>query len=164
MIPVPDGYADSIGAALQELASNPQEYWELIEAVRKKKPMSEIVRELGGAVAEASSDLEVLIPAIDNVRDALRTGTSTSEYRIFSGVNKVLTVIAILSPVIEAVVAVFEARMGGDPSFGASLAVSTVSIGLKSLLSERYTQARTALKRAAVEAPFEITPTVRIQR
>jgi hypothetical protein len=142
--------------AAAELMDNAGEYVDLIRAIREKRPTAEIVKELGEVMVEGSEDLKVLLPAIMNTQRALRDGVDTSEYKMYSWVNRILTIVALLAPVIEGCLAAWQTAHGQDSSFGGSMIVTGLSVFLKTVIADRYNKGRVLIKQQAARSPFEV--------
>lgn len=143
-IEVPPGTQRAVADAMMELARDP-----LANA--------EIIRRLAGIDVPSSDAVSEALdrrisPEIQAILEALRDGGSTSEYSFYKAVSRILTMVAVFSPVIEAVLALVEARMGETPSFGASLVVTVASVTLKTVMAERYMKSRSSIKEAAIGA------------
>lgn len=152
----PEQLREHVEEAARELIENASEYGDLIKALREKKPADEIIKELGEAITEGVSDYRKAAPAIRETTQILRDGASTSEFKMYSAVNRVLTIVAILAPVIEGILAVYQANMGDNPSFGGSMIVTGVSVFLKTFIADRYNKGRVVIKQQAALSPFEL--------
>lgn len=153
---VENRYRQDVEEAFREVLDNKDEYWDVVQAIRGKRPIRSIIAESGEAFAEASRDYEVLAPVVANTTRALRDGASTSEFKMMSAVNKVLTIVAILAPVIEGGIAAYQATNGGDPNVGGSFILTGISVFLKTFIADRYAKGRVLIKQRAVESPFEV--------
>lgn len=149
-------YQTEVEAAAYEMFQNPDQYWDVVQAVRAKRPVSVITKEIGEAIREAGRDMEVLAPVIENTTRALRDGSSTSEFKMMSAVNKILSIVAILAPVIEGSIAAYQATHGEPTSFGSSMILTGVSVFLKTFIADRYAKGRVSIKQAAAQLPFEV--------
>jgi hypothetical protein len=140
---------EEVGAALEELMSNKETYAELVKAVTAKgnRNVPLIIKELSEAIAEGRKDYAAAAPVVVGVADALRKGTTTSEFKLASFLTKVLTCVTILAPVIEGVLAVVR-----HTEFGNSMYVVGISIFLQTFVTQRYAATRTSLKEQAMEA------------
>lgn len=144
-IEVPPGTERAVASAMMELARNPLANAEII------RRLAGIDVPSGDAVSGEGLDRRIS-PEIQAILEALRDGGSTSEYSFYKAVSRILTMVAVFSPVIEAVLALVEARMGETPSFGASLVVTVASVTLKTVMAERYMKSRSSIKEAAIGA------------
>lgn len=133
--------------AIEELMSNREEYSPLIEAIRQKKPKEEIAAAIAPALGEAIRDARAAIPAVKGVVTSIKDGSSTSEFKLMSKVNQILTILIILAPVMEAIL-VF---MSKSDSFGGSLIVSGLMGGVKALLAMKYEHSRSVLKKTELD-------------
>lgn len=150
-------YEASVREAMRALAENPGEYVDVINALRQGKPASVILKELAEATEEASVDLEAVTPAIKETTQALRAGVHTSEFQMSSGVNRILTVMAILFPILEAFAEVYGRPAGGAPGqFGDSMWVSGALLMMKTYLTQRYVSLRENLKKAAISSTLRV--------
>lgn len=143
--------SEDISAALREIAENSDQYATLLSIVRdpeKRKNLDSVLAAGLGAALELQKDAATVIPVVREIGSVVRDGTQTSEFKMASIVGRVLTIVAILAPVIEALLSVLE----NAPDFaGNSLWVTGVSITLKTLLAVSYGNGRSKIKVAAAE-------------
>lgn len=145
---------DAVREAVAEVADNADEYVDLIKVLRNpeaRKNLPLVLKEATEALQEGVKDYRAVAPAAQNVTQALRSGTGTSEFRAMSFVSKVLTVVALVAPGLEAALYALQ-----DTAIfnGNSVWVTMVATILKALLAGNYATGRTRIKTAAMETGY----------
>ena len=143
-------YEASINEAISQLINEPEKYYGVILALREKKSAGEVLQRVGDAISEIGKDLPAVTVAAKETIHSIRSGVETSEFKMASATNKVLTIIACLAPLLDAVMVAIE--QNGGEMFGNSLWLSGVSIALKVFITDRYSTARENLKHATIQA------------
>lgn len=148
--------SEDVSAALREVADNADQYSTLFDVLRdpeKRKNIDAVLAAGFGAAVELQKDAASVVPVVREIGSVVRDGTQTSEFKMASVVGRVLTIVAILAPVIEAFLSVLE----NAPAFaGNSLWVTGGSIVLKTLLAIAYGNGRSKVKVAAATMLGEV--------
>lgn len=89
-----------------------------------------------------------------------KKGELTSEWSLAKGVDKFLSIVAVLAPVLEAAVYVVSTEMGQSMGFGWSLIVVAVSALAKSVNSSTYASSRAKVKSNATQPVSSISSVI----
>lgn len=143
--------ADLVKEAGEELLRNGEQYKELVQMIRDKKSMAEILVALPGVSAEVIRDIKATMPVVQGTMHAIKSGTESSEYKNMKALQKVFFWIMILGPVVEGILVIFTSHF-----YGGSVILSSILAVLQTLQQNNYNAGRVAVKRAALEMPFEL--------
>jgi hypothetical protein len=142
-------------AAIAELTTNMSEYKDVIQVLAdpvKRKNLVLVGTEAFGAVQEARKDIPAAMSVVSTIKDAVREGTGTSEFQAMSTLMKVLSTLAILAPVLEAVMAVVEKTPMGAQGWY----ITGIAVGAQTLISGLYTLQRTFLKSKVLDTAMVV--------
>lgn len=136
---------DEIKAALDEISSDSNNYDYLLALIKQKeRDPYKLLSASGAAIQEARRDVSELLPVITQTASAIKDGIDTTEFKMASTFGKILTIVMLLAPVADGVVAYIDAG-----HFGTGMIVSAVAAALKTLVTISYINSRKEIKVAA---------------
>lgn len=130
--------------AFDEIARNKEVYTDLVkELSSRNRSAVGVIQNLIPVSQEVIRDYKAVAPAVTEIVKEIKAGVNTSEYKMASGVNKLLMFITLLAPALDAASSYFQ-----HTTFGSSLWVTALGMLAKAAVTVNYTSARAKVKSA----------------
>lgn len=137
---------EAVEKLIRELDEDSEVYKRIVKALAERR-LGDAAGDIPAAIKEVQEDYQAASPVVGDTINALKAGVATSEFKMSSAINRILSIIAILAPVLEGVMNYLEQTNLG----GSSFIVTGLAIVLKAIITLNYTRGRVALKEQQLE-------------
>lgn len=134
---------DEKGEVAQVLAHS-KDYAALLKEIRtllQQKDTVGVLEAVGEVAPKVQQDVETLAPIVSRSVTAIKEGIHTSEWKMADTLNKFLTIVSLLAPLLDGIVTVLH-----QGTFGGGIAVTCVAVILKAIITVSYVSNRSKVK------------------